>query len=96
MADTSPISSALKSAVVTAAEAHLADVTADVERVKAAIVADLPSISTTAISVEALVKAEVAKLRADVGAVWKPWMTYAVIAGASVAAGVAVHFIHLI
>lgn len=88
MTDTSaPLSGALKTDLVTALDNHLAGVTADVNRVKAAIQADLPSVSATAVSIESLVKAEYAKLVADVKPVWKPWMTYvsvAVLAGAAV------------
>ena len=94
MADT-PLSSALKSAIVAAAEAHLADVTTDVNRVKAAIQADLPSVSATAVSIEALVKAEVAKLKADVVSLMPTWMKVGVVAVASVGGGLAVHMLHL-
>lgn len=92
---TAPISGALKSAVVAAAEQHLTDITNDVNRVKAAIQADLPSVSATAVSIEALVKAEVAKLKADVGVVWKPWMTYSAVAGMAVGGTFAAHLAHL-
>ncbi len=93
MAD--PISGALKSAIEAAADAHLASVTADVNRVKAAVQSDLPSVSATAVDVAALVKAEVAKIKADVGSVWKPWMTGVAIAVASVGAAVGLHLAHV-
>lgn len=95
MTDT-PLNSALKNAVVVAAEQHLAEVTADVNRVKAAVQADLPSVSATAVSVEALVKAEVAKIKADVVSIMPSWMKAAVVAVAAVGAGAAVHFLHLL
>lgn len=92
---TTTISDALKSAVVTAAQAHLATETAAVQRVVAAVQADLPSVGATAVSIEALVKAEVAKLVADVSPSWKPWMTYASIAVVSVGGAVVAHLVHL-
>lgn len=89
------VSTALQSAVVAAADAHLASVTTEVNAVKSAVSADIPSVTATASSIEALVKAEVAKLKTDVGAVWKPWMTYVVVAGVAVGGTFAVHLAHL-
>lgn len=90
-----PLSNALKSSLLAAAEAHLATESNDVSRVKAAIQADLPSVSATAISIEALVKTEFDKLKADVGSVWKPWMSYAAVGVVAVAGTFAVHLAHL-
>lgn len=61
----SALSPELKTAVVSAVETHLADVTAQVNKVKAAVQADLPSVTSTTHNVEALVAAEFAKLKAD-------------------------------
>lgn len=84
------LSPELKAAVVAAAEAQLATITSQVNQVKAAVQADLPSVVATGTGIEALVKAEVAKLKLDVVSVMPAWMKYVAmaVAGSSALLGV--------
>lgn len=74
----------LKNAAVAAVETWLATVTAQANQVKAAVQADLPSVVSTGVSVEALVKAEVAKWKTDVVSVMPSWMKYVAYAAGGV------------
>lgn len=91
------LSTELKSAILAAADAHLAAVTADVAKVKGAVSGDLAGLATTGKSefdrLESSVLAEIAKLRADLAGA-KP--RYYVIAAAVVVASAGAAFGHFI
>lgn len=94
---TPALSAELKAAVVAAADAHLAAVTADVAKLKGAVADDLAGIATTGKSefdrLEGAVIAEIAKLRADLAGT--PLRYYAIGAAIVVASAAAAlgHFV---
>lgn len=91
------LSTELKSAILAAADAHLAAVTADVAKVKNAVSADLAGLATSGKSefdrLESSVLAEIARLRTDLaGARPRYYLLAAAIVVASAAAALG-HFV---
>jgi len=99
-AASAPLSADLKSAVLAAADAHFAAVSADVTRLKGAVSSDLTGLATSGTSeferLETSVVAEIARLRADLtGATPRIYLLAAVLAVASAAAVVGHFVVHL-
>ena len=94
---TASLSTELKSAILAAADAHLAAVTADVAKVRNAVSADLAGLATSGRSefdrLESSVLAEIARLRADLaGAKPRYYLLAAAVVVASAAAALG-HFV---
>jgi hypothetical protein len=91
-----PLAADLKSAVVAAADAHLATVTADVTKLKAAVAADLAGVAAAVPGVfaqgEHFVVAEIEKLAAFVANLKVAGIVSGVAAAASAAVWAAAHF----
>lgn len=96
-ATTPPMSADLKSAIISAAQAHLAQVTSDVSRITTAVQGDLAGVATVGQNelgaLETSILGEIGKLRADVAGV--PLKYYAIGVGVTVAgaAGLLAHFV---